>query len=369
MTTASDRPDSGPVKLGGFSKESTKVIRQLEEYGWTFTVSRQGHAIGHAPDGVTRTSISKNLSRANRSQQAAEATVKRWERALAERKAVDEIDKAEVTMNAEQDHPYDPVLTPMLLAATQKHVNKSGTAFGEAIIADLPSAPEPRATAISRAPWLARQGTSRSKGTTSLYESGAVVEVTWSDGTLTYECSIEECDYASPNPRSVSSHFRGHVRRGDHEPVGQLARPSVAKDVPVTEYREGYTGKTYEPSERLLAALEAFLADAGTTDIRALAYAALVWARERPDLGDIEEREREPLDDGQILAKIRLLVGGRDVELEEAHRHTLTSMEVMRLEHEEAVAAMEERLRLAEERATSLQENLDAWLSLAPRPE
>ena len=140
-----------PIKLGGFSAESKKIVKQLEEYGWTFTVSRQGHAIGHAPDGVTRTSISKNLSRANRSQQAADATVKRWERALAERKTIDEIDKAEVTMNAEQDHPYDPVLTPLLLAATQKHVNKSGTAFGEAILAEVASAPEPRTTDIDPA--------------------------------------------------------------------------------------------------------------------------------------------------------------------------------------------------------------------------
>ena len=261
MTTASDRPESGPVKLGGFSKESTKVIRQLEEYGWTFTVSRQGHAIGHAPDGVTRTSISKNLSRANRSQQAAEATVKRWERALAERKAVDEIDKAEVTMNAEQDHPYDPVLTPLLLAATQKHVNESGTAFGEAILAEVASAPEPRATDIDPA----------------------------------LVCDL--CGYVGKTTKGLNQH-KGHTHKR------KAAEPSPA-----------LVEEALEHAEALVAVS----------------------------------------DSDRVLEAIRTLLGG------------ITQDE--RAAYEARIETLRRDLETAEERERILQENLDAWLSLAPRPE
>lgn len=357
------RPESGPIKINGFSTESKKIIRQLEEYEWTFTLSTNGHAIGLAPDGITRTSVSKNLSRANRSQQAADVTVKRWEKHMT---AMQALADAEVTDRA-RNEGYDPVLSPILKEGMRKHVHGAGTALGEAALTEV-SEPVSRVTEVSRAPWLARQGSHRKSGTTSLYESGAVVEVTWSNGTLTYACSLSTCDYASENPRSVSSHFRGHVRAGEHEPVGQLSRPSVAKDVPVSDFRDDYHRKQYTPSERLLRALEHYLASVGSTDITALAYAALQWYHERPDLEDVEARSHEPLDDGQILAKIRLLVGGRDVELEEAHRHTLTTLEVMKQEHEDAMLAVEGRLEEAQAKATALQENIDTWLSLAPYP-
>ncbi len=69
------------LDLGGFSAESAALIREYESHGWTFRVSSKGHAIGRAPDGEETTSIGRNLSRANRSQQNAEAPLRRWLRA------------------------------------------------------------------------------------------------------------------------------------------------------------------------------------------------------------------------------------------------------------------------------------------------
>jgi hypothetical protein len=242
---------------------------------------------------------------------------------------------------------------------------------------------------VARAPWLARQGTNRADATADLYESHAVVQVTWGDGHLSYECAREGCDYTSGNPRSVASHFRAHVRKGEQEPVPSL-RPSVAKDIPIDPDSIGNGRHTHEytPSERLVRALAHFLEAAGTTDVTALAFAALRWAHERPDLEHLEREDREPMTDGQILARIRLLVGGRDVETEEALRNALATVDRFREALDEAermgaerIAEVEERVaNLAasaqaweqtatteKQRADSLQEDINAWMSLAPR--
>jgi hypothetical protein len=67
-----------PFQHNGFERASLDLIREFEAEGWTFDISAKGHAIGRAPDGVTTTSVARRLSRANRSQQNAEADLKRW---------------------------------------------------------------------------------------------------------------------------------------------------------------------------------------------------------------------------------------------------------------------------------------------------
>jgi hypothetical protein len=361
--------------LGGFDANAKKIITTLEGYGWVFEVSSKGHAVGKAPDGTTTCSVARRLSRANRSQQNAEAVVKRWERHL----EVQKLGLSVEALGADTGAIFDPVIDGVIAAGVQKRV--------EALTRDERAARD-GGDVVSRKPWLARQGTSREKGTTSLYESHAVVEVTYADGTTEYECAREGCDYSSTNPRSVSSHFRAHVRNGEAEPVGDLPRPSVAKDVPVDPESIGnnYPGHGYTPTERLVKALAHALSQAGTGDLTALAYAALVWAKERPDLGDVEGRGREPLTDSEIVQRVRLLVGGRDPEMEEAHRNalaTVTHLQGSIEGFEWEVAALRERLtetegrereakheaRVQRERADRLQADVDAWLSLAPKPQ
>lgn len=361
------------ASLGGFDANAKKIITTLEGYGWVFEVSSKGHAVGKAPDGVTTASIARRLTRANRSQQNAEATVKRWERHL----EVQRLGKATEALLV-PGTGYDPVVDGVIAAGVEKRV----AALTE------PEAPD-GGDVVSRKPWLARQGTSREKGTVSLYESHAVMEVTYRDGSTAYECAKEDCTYVSENPRSVSSHFRAHVRNGEAEPVGELPRPSVAKDVPVDPETIGnhYPGHGYTPTDRLVKALAAFLLEHGDMGgAEETAEAALRWFHERPDLGDAESREREPLTDTEIVQRVRLLVGGRDPELEEAHRNALATVdrlqeayaaEVSRAAVLEAEVESQRNLatgweaswREADERAARLQSDVDAWLSLAPKPK
>lgn len=72
-----------PFQHKGFERASLDLIREFEAEGWTFDISSKGHAIGRAPDGSTTTSVARRLSRANRSQQNAEADLKRWRARMA----------------------------------------------------------------------------------------------------------------------------------------------------------------------------------------------------------------------------------------------------------------------------------------------
>lgn len=53
----------------GFSREALELIHLYESYGWTFTVSSKGHAIGHAPSGGETCSIARRLAPGNRALQ------------------------------------------------------------------------------------------------------------------------------------------------------------------------------------------------------------------------------------------------------------------------------------------------------------
>ena len=344
------RPDSGPIPLPGFDSNAVKIIRALEAYEWRFTMSSRGHAIGSAPDGETRCSIGRKLTRGNRSQQNAEAVVKQWERHLEAIALAWQVAKAR---DAYMDNPVNPVLDHVLLAGSQKKARKA--------LDLLESEPESRVTEVGRQPWLARQGTHREKGTTSLYESQAVLEVTWSDGTLSYACP--KCDYTAERPRSVSSHFRAHVRSGTAEAVGELPRPSVARDVPIAVEDIGnqYPGHGYKPTERLLAELEEWLAGNTWESTGDLARLMLTWAHERRGVAPIAEA----LTDAQILAKVRLLVGGRDPEMEEAHRGALATIERLRVEHDAALAEVNARLDASNREVVRLTSVLETLSSLA----
>lgn len=70
---------SNGLKLPGFSREKAQLVGQMLADGWTGRVSRNGHAILLAPDGVTSCSVSpKNGSYRDRGNTA--AIYKRWQR-------------------------------------------------------------------------------------------------------------------------------------------------------------------------------------------------------------------------------------------------------------------------------------------------
>lgn len=84
-------------------------------------------------------------------------------------------------------------------------------------------------------PWLAILNRN-SDGTVDLYESEAVLEVTTEEATI-YRCALPGCSYEAALPRSVRSHYGGHVRAGEVEPVGE--RKASQTGVKERQYVDG----------------------------------------------------------------------------------------------------------------------------------
>lgn len=157
----------------------------------------------------------------------------------------------------------------------------------------------PERTVVSTAPWLARKGPRRSGGTR--YESNAVLQRTYSDGSYDYLCAHDGCDFTADSARSVANHYGGsHGRKEPHQqPAATIIDPT---------YTEPLTHRPYRPSDRLVDALTEWLEQSRTEydTERDLAVAALTWMHDRPDLPDPEPKE--PLTDSEILARVRRLV-------------------------------------------------------------
>lgn len=126
------------------------------------------------------------------------------------------------------------------------------------------------------------------------YESGAVLERRWSDGTVDYACSWDGCDYASGSYRSVATHYG---RSQSHD------KPAEAGDrIP---------GPSYEPQHRA-ATLEREIRDAwpddaasyGPDEMAALLAQRITTARAE---GRSESEPREELTAEQVLDRIRRL--------------------------------------------------------------
>ena len=199
----------------------------------------------------------------------------------------------------------------------------------EAIIA--PTEP----VVVSEKPHLAKRNDKI--GGALVYPSKSVIEQTWSDGRITYRCTM--CDYGGRDQfssRSVSSHYAGlHSRGKGRQP--QEAGLEIPVSIPAAYTK---THHTYNPSDRLVQALaDALRAVLNQPEVspEEAAIEALVWLHDRPDLGDPEDRMRDPLTDEQIVSRIRGLVdGGRYAALETQISLLQTALEQKNAEYEVA---------------------------------
>lgn len=165
-------------------------------------------------------------------------------------------------------------------------------------------------------PWLAileRHG----NGTVSLYESEAVLEVEAPDGGTLYRCAVEGCEYEAPLPRSVRSHYGGHVVRGEVEPVSG-ERKAAQTGVRDPQYLE--SGRLKTPLSR-----EIYVAMRSRSRHRneglskyATALSEIIVANRR--LAHMDEDHEEQDETGEVpaarsvLDQIRELVGAPDME-------------------------------------------------------
>jgi hypothetical protein len=246
----------------------------------------------------------------------------------------------------------DPIKVALLDAAVEMPSVMKGTTTLDGVIRAMSGGDtevESGVSEVSRAPWRARRVSNPKGGV--VYDSDAVVEVRYSDGSVRWECAFG-CGYThESNPRSVAAHFgKAHTMKGESAPA-EGGRERIDPT-----YTEPITHRDYTPTERLIRLLQHAIEEAmdGSWTTRDLAVAVLRWQHERVGEGG-EPRPSEPLTDSQIVERIRLMLDtGESVE------------------QERKVAALEAEVRLAEhallvmeQRATKAEGTLNALAELA----
>lgn len=401
----------------GFSSSAMDVIRAYEEHGWVFEVSKSGHAIGKAPDGVETVSIARDLSPANRSQQNAEAGLKRWLRARERGEDRSLVVLAKPVLDAIEAsfHPnrvaviagavalgWEPELIPngavrlVRSGARPVVVRKSDRPLTKREWHDLNArirkGGDPMTVALasrmSQEEWVEyvikefsdhdiTLKVSVVPGTTPEPDDEPPVEPVWDPTILEYRpwkatrsggkydskavleqvLDGEVVAYLCAECRGFESLDDPHSVAAHYRRAHRLGKGTDTKN-PVTE-----RNADYHPTQRLIDALTNYLNEHEDEDV---VLAALTWMSTRPDLPVPEPRE--PLTDAQILAKIRALVGtGPSVEEYDGVVAELR-------EAEEALEAARQReidLNIAFMEVVAdrdrIQGDLDAWLALAPR--
>lgn len=239
------------------------------------------------------------------------------------------------------------------------------------------------ATLVIERPWQARHTMRASGG--EVYESAAVIEQQWSDGSLSYRCS--QCDFTSPIPRTVASHYGGkHGRERPTRSAQELSfiDPTV-RWVP-TERQRGRIA-------RLATEIDGAKTELGA-DATATAIAEWIVQR-RDEASAVTERDTTLTPDG-IIDRIRRLVDGGvyadlmaritllESEVSIAQAKTAADSELVKAaladanataaeekaEYEEAIATLRKELHDARERANDAESDLDALRDLlAKRPK
>lgn len=108
--------------------------------------------------------------------------------------------------------PPAVVDTPQAIGGHMRMMHRDAVAAAPEPVAPVTTENLPDGV-ISAKPWLARRA-GKGDGTGLMYASAAVMEWTYADGRVEFNCS--ECTYHSPDrPRSVSAHYAGSHASGE----------------------------------------------------------------------------------------------------------------------------------------------------------
>lgn len=156
----------------------------------------------------------------------------------------------------------------------------------EAEVVEPEPTPAPRRHVISVTTMIAKKEEGRA------YDSPTTDEVLWSDGSKTYRCKHEGCD------------FESSLRIGPGRHWGNMHKERMVE--PQTYAAEVPEATRYNPQKRRVQALADALRQAWgeEPDFEALATTALTWVHEQHG----EPQPDEPLTAEQILARIRTLL-------------------------------------------------------------
>lgn len=322
---------------GSLSKDVRELLAEMAVLGWTFRPGKS-RIICTPPFPPDFRPMSVSRAFTGRGKANTWAAFRRWkERYVPEERSLEAERMVRTSIAAgKAEEEGDEIAAAVLDAAAMKHT--------VAVVRDEHEAHEARRM-VDRRPWMARKGSSRHGGGRK-YESKAVIEREWSDGSVDYVCAYEGCNWNSDDPVSVARHYGG--THGAERPVGDTRPPTVF----VPDYTE--TGRrNYRPSRRLVDAVLGVIANADgrlypqwVEDPESLAEAILTWMHERPDLEEVARGPREPMSDEEILERIRALLGQPFA----AQVETLSAQ----------VADLSARLGRAEARATRLYEERKA---------
>jgi hypothetical protein len=405
--------------FSGFSAEAKALLAEYESHGWTFRVSSKGHAIGKAPDGEETVSIGRQLSRANRSQQNAEAPLRRWLKAREQSERPVSLAVLAKPVLAMMEDTFHPSRTAVVAGAValgwqpEQVVNggvrlvRSGAKPIVVRKSDKPLSKQEYRTMNERVraggdPMRVRMAAGM---TVEEWLAFAVNEMEAADITLKVSVAAPVADFTPENEVSVAAvveemftpwfrPWKATSGNGKYDSKVVLERVVGDEDTGVvtgyvcavcqdfesaddpisvarhagahrrgkgTQERNPVTEKNldYHPTARLVNALAEWLTEHSWDNTDDLATLFLTWAATRPDLPP--PSPREPLTDTQIVERIRTLVGGSSVS-EDDYAQAVEQIEAQDAEIHRLTDLVE---RVTAER-DRLQSDLDAWLALAP---
>lgn len=337
------------LDLSGFSTVCKDIIRTAIQLGWIGRPVKGGQGImliSPVDSSQTLTIPGNNTNFRKSRYDSAMRKVVRYadpvHKAVATA-SIQEFEKGRKGITTTEDSPmysgdtvpahYDP--------RPDKPVPRLVTTSGDPAPPDPePVEPEPDVFVVSENPWLARSGTSDRNA--YVYESGAVVERKWSDGSKDYKCSA--CDFTDPAPHRIAHHYRRSSKEShpalERHPETMRAEPYVPQSRSVSAAQ-----RAEKLAKELAKATEAIgLPPQEGTDEWLLSLAREV-INKRDERRDAEgEHEPVPLTPDQIIERIRGLVDDgsylrrleRERELEARLALIETQAEECKLRAEEA---------------------------------
>lgn len=174
----------------------------------------------------------------------------------------------------------------------------------DALVGAGPPVPDPDPAAervphvVKVKPWMAKHSISGSQART--YESKAVLERKWSDGSADYQCSL--CDYTNAEARSVSAHYGKSHPEQPATPAYEEVMVNPGAHWTPTERQQGRIRRL---ANEMQAASEALGGEM-------TAYECAQWIVQHRDEARDKHLEDEgtPLTNDQVVARIRSLVDG-----------------------------------------------------------
>lgn len=237
-----------------------------------------------------------------------------------------------------------------------------------------PAKGDPVVTKIK--PWIARHSLRKEGG--EVYESRAVLERKWSDGTLDYICPYEGCGFTNVAPRPVSAHYGG--KHSKERPASQVVSERFLDPGMAWTPSERQAGRIHRLSREIDQAYTGLGEDKATPDN--IAEWIVKHRDAERDLTDdttpltgdqIVERIRRLVDGGayaDLMARIEQMEIGATAKIEEArhqlsskevgYTNTIRAMEAQLTEKDQAVEAAQHETEVAQQRESEARERWQA---------